>query len=92
MKGEDPYFSEEVQKLGRLKMGLRKFLSVIRRNGLHVVRSRGYLIGPNHIRFGLRPVPAGPITHIPLFNELLCSGVVYLLAADGEPASHRASP
>ena len=91
MKNEDAYFAEEVRKLGRLKMGLRKFLAVVRQNGLRVTHSRAYLIGPNHIRFGLRPVPAGPLARIPLLNEVLCSGIVYLLAATGEQDGRRAS-
>ena len=82
LKGESEDFVAEVQKLGRLKMGIRKFEAIIRRNQLHVRRKQAYLIGPNHIRFGLKPVPAGPVMRVPVLNELLCSGIAYLLSAD----------
>lgn len=80
LKGEHTPFVKEIQKLGRLKMGMRKFEDLIVRGGLHIAGKEAYLISPNHIRFSLKPIPAGPIARIPLLRELLCTGVVYLLA------------
>lgn len=82
LKGESEEFVGEIQKLGRLKMGIRKFEAVVRHNGLHVKRRQAYIIGPNHVRFGLKPVPAGFVVRLPGLNELLCSGIAYLLSAD----------
>lgn len=80
IKGEQKYVVDEVQKLGRLKMGMRKFEQIAEWNSTKIVGKQAYIIGPNHIRFGLKPIPAGPIAEIPLLGELLCTGVVYLLA------------
>ena len=41
---------------------------------------------PNHIRFGLKPILAGPIVRVSLLNELLYTGVMYLLAKTMENA------
>jgi len=79
LKNELPVTVAEVQKLSRWKMGMRKFERVVQEGGLQIVRKRAYLIGPNHVRFGLRPVPAGILARIPLLGEVVCNGVVYLL-------------
>jgi SAM-dependent methyltransferase len=79
LKGEEPVFVEEVQKLGRLRMGMGGFERIVRSAGLRIVGRQAYLIGPNHIRFGLSPVPAGVLARIPGLREILCTGVVYLL-------------
>jgi SAM-dependent methyltransferase len=81
MQGEYPTVVEEIQKLGRLKMGMQGFETIVARNGLRVEQRKAYLISPNHIRFGLRPLSAGVIGTIPLFREVLCTGVVYLVNA-----------
>jgi SAM-dependent methyltransferase len=80
LRNESPAIVTEVQKLGRLKMGMRKFEAIASAGGMRVVGKKAYLISPNHIRFGLRPLPAGPVAHLPFVAELVCSGVVYLLA------------
>jgi SAM-dependent methyltransferase len=80
LRNESPAIVTEVQKLGRLKMGMRKFEGIAAASGMRVVQKRAYLISPNHIRFGLTPVPAGPVGRLPLVAEVLCTGVVYLLA------------
>ncbi len=80
VKGEAPYFVEEVQKLGRLKMGMRKFEKIVARGKMDVAGKQAYIIGPNHIRFGLKPIAAGPIANVPVIGEVVCTGVVYLLA------------
>ncbi len=80
LKHEPAAMVHEVQKLARLKMGLRKFEQTVRSASFSIEAKRAYLISPNHIRFGLRPVSAGPIAGIPLVNEILCSGVAYLLS------------
>jgi 2-polyprenyl-3-methyl-5-hydroxy-6-metoxy-1,4-benzoquinol methylase len=77
---ETPFVVEEVAKLMRLKMGLRAFERIAGEAGMVVRQRQGYLISPNHIRFGLRPVPAGPLVALPWLSEVLCSGVVYLLS------------
>ena len=79
---ETTMFVEEIRKLGRLKMGMKKFEQIASDGGLRVAGKETYLISPNHIRFGLKPIPAGPIAKIPVLNEILCTGVVYLLAKD----------
>jgi SAM-dependent methyltransferase len=80
-KGEEPYFVEEVQKLGRLKMGMRQFETIVTRGGMKIEGKQAYIIGPNHIRFGLKPIPANRlILKIPFIAEVVCTGVVYLLS------------
>ncbi len=79
LKGEEPVFVEEVQKLGRLRMGMGGFEKIARAAGLTILGRQAYLIGPNHIRFGLTPIPAGIVARIPGAREILCTGVVYLL-------------
>lgn len=80
INGESSRIVEEVQKLGILKMGMSKFEEIIAHGGLRVQGRQAYIIGPNHIRFGLKPIPAGPIADIPLLREVACTGVVYLLS------------
>jgi hypothetical protein len=80
LKNEHPHIVEEVKKLGRLKMGMASFENIVTEGDLRVVHRQAYLISPNHIRFGLRPVSAGPLSRIPLIREIMCSGVVYLLS------------
>jgi SAM-dependent methyltransferase len=80
LEGEAPHIVSEVQKLGRLKMGMKKFELIAMEGGMRIERRQAYLISPNHIRFGLRPVPAGPIARIPLIREFACTGVIYLLS------------
>ena len=80
LRHEAPHIVEEVEKLGRLKMGMRKFEGIVRDGGLHIRHKKAYVVSPNHIRFGLRPIPAGLIARLPVISELFCSGVVYLLS------------
>lgn len=85
---ESQFAVREVQKLARMKMGMSGFERIIKRGNLHVAAMRAYLIGPNHIRFGLTPVSAGMIGRIPIVREFLASGVVYLLKREeGEHAA-----
>jgi ubiquinone/menaquinone biosynthesis C-methylase UbiE len=79
IKGESSRIVEEVQKLGELRMGMRKFEQIAARGGLKIVGKQAYIISPNHIRFGLKPIPAGPVAEIPIIGEVVCTGVVYLL-------------
>ena len=79
LRGEHASVVTETQKLARLKMGMRKFERIASDSGVQILHKRAYLISPNHIRFGLRPTPAGLLAEIPLLNEIICSGVVYLL-------------
>ncbi|MBM2840012.1 MAG: methyltransferase 11 protein [Bacteroidetes bacterium] len=80
LKNETKWIVEEVQKLGVLKMGMHKFEQIIDRGAMKLVGKQAYIISPNHIRFGLKPIPAGPIAEIPILGEVACTGVVYLLA------------
>lgn len=82
LRGEHPHIVDEVQKLGRLKMGMKKFESIVTRNGLAIAGKQAYLISPNHIRFGLKPIPAGTVAEFPIIGEVLCTGVVYLLSKE----------
>ena len=79
LRNEAPHVVREIQKLSRLKMGMRTFRRIAAAEGLRILRTKAYIVGPNHIRFGLRPLGAGPVTHLPLVREVLCSGVIYLL-------------
>jgi len=80
LKNEYPHIVEEVRKLGRLKMGMGSFENIAARGGLRIVYRQAYLISPNHIRFRLTPLSAGPLASIPVIREIVCSGVVYLLS------------
>jgi len=80
MKGEHPHVIEELQKLWRNKMGMTKFESIVEQCGFTVKEMQAYLISPNHIRFGLKPISAGVVGTIPVLREVCCTGVVYLLA------------
>ncbi len=79
LKNEHPHIVEEILKLGRLKMGMKKFEAIVRRCGLTIGGKQAYFISPNHIRFGLKPLPAGRIAELPILGELICTGVVYLI-------------
>ncbi len=79
LKREHRPFVEEIQKLKSLKMGMRKFERLLAGAGLRVAGKQAYLISPNHIRFGLKPLRGNGVAAIPLVGEVLTSGVVYLL-------------
>lgn len=76
---EEKAFVGEIKKLTSLKMGIRKFEKIIEASPLSVDRVRKYIIGPNHIRFGLKPLDAGWFGKIPIINEIITNGLVYLL-------------
>ncbi len=80
LPGETPVFVTEIQKLARLRMGISTFENIVRRTGFSIRAKRLYLISPNHIRFGFRPVGAGILGNIPGIREILVSGVVYILS------------
>jgi SAM-dependent methyltransferase len=80
LRGEAPHVVAEVQKLARLKMGMRQFERIAREGGMRIDGRRAYLISPNHIRFGLRPLAAGPLGRVPVIREFICTGVLYLLS------------
>ena len=82
LKREHPSVVAETTKLARQKMGMAAFERITTGAGLRIRHKRAYLISPNHIRFGLRPLPAGPLAHVPLLGELLSSGVIYLLGKE----------
>ncbi len=75
---EEKLFVEEIKKLASLKMGIRKFEKLSNSSGLSIEKVKKYIIGPNHIRFGLQPVSAGWFGKFPILNELISSGVIYL--------------
>lgn len=79
LRGESRDFVEEIQKLCRLRMGIGKFERLLARVPLRAAVRRTYLISPNHIRFGLRPMASGVLGRLPLIRELFTSGVVYVL-------------
>ncbi len=80
LQKEHKQFVEEVQKLAELRMGMKKFEQLLPGAGLTLEAKQGYVISPNHIRFGLKPVPSNAVASIPVLGELLTSGVVYLLS------------
>jgi SAM-dependent methyltransferase len=80
LRHEPPAAVAETQKLAGMKMGMAKFEDGAQDAGLTIVGKQTYLISPNHIRFGLKPVHAGLVSRLPIVRELLCSGVVYVLA------------
>ena len=77
---ENPSFVEEIQKLARLKMGMKKFEQLPAAAGLKLEAKQGYFISPNHIRFGLKPVQNNVVAELPFAGELFTSGVIYLLS------------
>ena len=79
IKGVSPQVVEELQKLRRLKMGMRSFEKIVRTTDLLIEQTQAYFVSPNHIRFGLRPIRAGLLSRVPILREFICSGVVYLL-------------
>ena len=70
---------DEIQKLRSLKMGIRRFETLAVGAGYSIDAKKFYLIGPNHIRFGLSPVSGDFLKAVPFLRELMVSGVVYLL-------------
>ena len=80
MKKEHKPFVEEIQKLSTLRMSMRKFERLLPDARLEIVAKQAYVISPNHIRFGLKPVRGNQLARIPLVGEVLTAGVVYLLA------------
>jgi SAM-dependent methyltransferase len=82
LPNEHKPFIEEIKKLATLKMGINKFEKVIKNSNLKIFSKKKYIVGPNHIRFGLKPVGAGIFGEIPILNEALISGVVYLLTKE----------
>lgn len=80
LKKEDRVIVDEIRKLDRLRMGMRKFERLLPGARLQLEAKRGYLISPNHIRFGLKPMSSGIVKYLPLIREVFTSGVVYLLA------------
>jgi len=61
-------------------MGIARFEELASGARYLIEKKKFYLVGPNHIRFGLSPIDAGPAGAIPALRELLVSGVVYLLS------------
>lgn len=61
------------------KLGMKSFERMAERAGLTVTNKQVYIIRPEHTRFGLKPVKAGMLACVPVLDELLCSGVYYLL-------------
>lgn len=80
LKGENPEVVSEIQKLCRLRMGVRKFEQLLPAVGLSITAMQAYFISPNHIRFGLRPISANIVAKIPAVKEVLISGIIYLLS------------
>jgi SAM-dependent methyltransferase len=79
LKNEHPSVIEEIQKLGTHRMGMKSFERIVSAVGMRIDKKQAYLIGPNHIRFGLKPIPAGPLANVPWLREFVCTGVLYLL-------------
>jgi SAM-dependent methyltransferase len=79
LPNEHQPFIEEIKKLAKLKMGINKFETLVAESDLKIFSKKKYIIGPNHIRFGLKPVGTGILGEIPILKEALTSGAVYLL-------------
>jgi SAM-dependent methyltransferase len=79
LQGEHGPFLEEIKKLGRMRMGITQFERLVLTGGFVIERKKFYLVGPNHIRFGWKPVSAGLLGMIPLVREVLVSGAIFLL-------------
>lgn len=78
-KNENTSFVIEIIKLINMKMGIHQFEKIVSTCNLQIEKSKKYIIGPNHIRFGLKPISIGIFGNIPYLNELIINGVVYLL-------------
>lgn len=79
LRNEHKPFVEEIGALGRMKMGIAVFERLARESGLTVEHRKFYIISPNHVRFGLRPMEARFLGTIPFIRELLVTGVAFLL-------------
>jgi 2-polyprenyl-3-methyl-5-hydroxy-6-metoxy-1,4-benzoquinol methylase len=79
LPNEAKAFVDEITKLSRMKMGMAKFERVVSESNLQITQRKCYVIGPNHIRFGLTPLDAGIFGKIPVLREFAVSGVLYLL-------------
>jgi SAM-dependent methyltransferase len=79
LRDEHLTFVQEVQKLSQLKMGMSGFERIVQNAGFEVVGYESYLVSPNHIRFGLKPIKAGLFGRVPGIREVACSGVAYLV-------------
>src|ERR1041385_186569 len=62
-------FVEEIQKLAALRMGMKKFERLLPAAGLVLEAKQGYLISPNHIWFGLQPIPSNIVANVPGLGE-----------------------
>jgi SAM-dependent methyltransferase len=82
LRTESAFMKSEVDRFRREKMGLARFRRIAREAGMIIHHEQAYIISPNHIRFGLRPMPAGPAARIPVLSEIICTGVAYFLGAD----------
>lgn len=78
-KNEHEEFREEIFKLMKMKMGLNVFTKLVNSCNLEIEKEKRYIIGPNHIRFGLKPISARIFGKIPYLNEIIINGVIYLL-------------
>lgn len=72
-------FVAEILKLARMKMGIAEFERIVRSCGFNIERRKFFLIAPNHIRFGLKPISAGIFGSIPIIREITVSGTVFSL-------------
>ncbi len=81
-RNENYAFVQEILKLINLKMGITQFENILKKCNLQIEKKKQYLIGPNHIRFGLKPVSTGILSRIPILNELITNGVIYLIKSE----------
>jgi SAM-dependent methyltransferase len=79
LPNEHQPFVDEIRKLGRMKMGIAEFERIVQASRYTIEHKRFYVIGPNHIRFGLKPLGAGVFGAIPLLREILVAGTIFVL-------------
>jgi SAM-dependent methyltransferase len=73
----------EVARLRGIRLTLRKFEQQTRSMGLRIRKSKPYLSRPSfQLRYGIPVLGASVLGRIPILNELLVTGVDYLLERD----------
>lgn len=83
-KNENNIFVAEIEKLINMKMGITQFEKIVKNCNLEIEKTKKYIIGPNHIRFGLKPISSGIFGKVPFLNEFIINGVVYLIKKRGK--------
>lgn len=76
----DTTANEEVRRLRKIRLTIRKFGKAVEEAGLDVRARRMYLTRPSFaLRYGIKTMRASIIGEVPVLNELLVTAAYYLL-------------